>query len=105
MKPSRCSARTALSAAEVRALEALPEPVAHELQLVLQCELESDHRGEHMSLGQTSGPNGANWWLSWPVGDRQLQPLPPCPSSAATEDGPDPCTLPMGHDGAHDYEM
>ena len=94
-----------MTAAESERLVSLPEPVAHELELVLQCELQSEHRGEHMSLDQTSGPDGANWWLSWPVGERQLQRLPPCPASAETDHGPDPCTLPMGHDGAQDYEM
>lgn len=103
-KPTRCEARSALTDAEIRALESLPEPVAHELQPVLQCELQREHSGEHVSLGQ-SGGDGSNWWLSWPTGVRALQPLPICPASAVEDGEDDPCTLPMGHDGAHDFEM
>lgn len=103
MTPMRCPAQTALTSAELRALEALPDPV-NELDLVLRCELQAEHRGEHMSLGQTDN-RGHNWWLSWPAGDRLLQALPTCPATIGEDVHEEPCTLPMGHDGVHDYEL
>jgi hypothetical protein len=101
----RCTALTALTSAEFRALQALPPPLAHELEPILRCLLEADHRGEHMALGQTSGINGADWWLSWPVGDRQLQFLPICPATTEGDEEPETCLLPLGHEGAHDFEL
>lgn len=103
MEPTRCEARTPLTAAEICALESLPEPVGFELDLIAGCELQAAHRGVHMSLGQTDAL-GTNWWLTWPNGDRVFQQLTFCPVTRGTGVDEERCGLPLGHEGVHGFD-
>lgn len=57
-----------------------------------------------MAFAQTDG-RGHDWWLTWPAGDRLLQALPDCPAVMGAGVHEEPCTLPLGHDGVHDFDL
>jgi hypothetical protein len=95
---SVCWVEILLTDAELAELAAIPQP-ANELETQLWCELEAEHPGPHLTLGQASGD--IEWWLRWGLGGRDLVVLVPC--SAEGDDHV--CTLPLGHPGGHSFEL
>jgi hypothetical protein len=91
-------------------LEARPDP-AHEIEPVVECELQHGHPGSHLALGQSYG-DAAELWLRWqpgqPAGLLKVDEPGYC-----TAEGPDPeepgelmeCHMPAGHPGAHSFQL
>ena len=100
-----CGVELELSAAEARVLASMldgTQPVAS----VVYCELEADHPGSHLALGQVSGPDW--WWLRWDeAGQHRELVAAVCCDALAVPGGPGepgvPCWLPAGHAGAHGF--
>ena len=60
---ARCQSSLELTVNEVTPLIRLPDG-AHVLAEVAICELEDNHPGPHVSLGQTDGED-QDWWIRW----------------------------------------
>lgn len=108
----RCTASTSLSVDEIRLLEELPDP-AHELEQVVECELEAEHVGRHAALCQASGGSEVEWWIQWTDGgDRNLASLKPCEAELsasadqdASENVEEVCELAVDHAGGHSFHL
>jgi hypothetical protein len=107
-KLSFCGESLTLSQKEIAALEARPDP-AHELEPVLDCELEAHHHGPHLALGQAYGAE-AEVWLQWLPGERRelVEKRDYCEAEEPDPRDPDDpwtCELPAGHPGAHSFDL
>ncbi len=105
-----CAEPLALSEAEIRTLQARPDP-ANEIEPVVECELQDGHPGPHLALGQSYGA-AAEVWLRWQPGQHpELAEVPEPGFCTAEGPGPDDpgepwqCHLPAGHPGAHSFQL
>src|SRR4029077_20435420 len=80
----------------------------------LHCELEHEHRGDHVAFAQTgegASSSSAVWWMRWNATGRDVAELAYClardPGWPEDQDEDDPmfCGLPAGHRAAHEWEM
>ncbi|MEU4541834.1 hypothetical protein [Nonomuraea dietziae] len=91
---------------ELARLDTLPDP-AHELEPAAVCELEADHEGPHLALGQTSGFDH-EWWIRFRGDVREFVTPKPCPAETTDPQFPREswrCGLPQDHPGAHTFEL
>jgi hypothetical protein len=104
-----CAELLTLGEAEIRVLEARPDP-AHEIEPVVPCELQDGHPGPHLALGQAYGAI-TELWLRWLAG-QPLEFLEVAETGYCPAEGPpdpeDPgelldCRLPGGHPGSHSF--
>ena len=112
-KALRCNTRLELTVEEFLFLDRIPG-AGHAVPARLYCELEHEHRGDHVAFAQTgegvSGPQ-AVWWMRWNAASRAIVELPPClardPGWPEDQDEDDPmfCWLPAEHRAAHEWEM
>ncbi|MEU5869783.1 hypothetical protein ABZ815_52085 [Nonomuraea sp. NPDC047529] len=114
MSSHECATEVALTEDEYVHFAQVPDG-AHELVDTLQCELQADHPGPHLALGQAGGAGGVDWWLRWSATERSLIALEEETGYCETSGPPiDPqgdsddtvlCQLPSGHFGAHSWQM
>lgn len=105
-----CAEPLKLSRSEITTLQARPGPV-HEIEPVVECELQAGHPGPHVALGQAYAAE-PELWLRWLPGDCRTM-FEKTDSEYCDAEGPDPdnrddlegCLLPAGHPGAHSFRL
>ena len=105
--PQPCRATAALSQQELDALDKLPQG-ANEINFTtLSCELEAGHAGPHLALGQNYGARAR--WLQWAHDWLDIAHEDHCeadrPLFGDIPGDRDMCLLPVGHSGAHSFEI
>jgi hypothetical protein len=111
-KALRCNTRIELTVDEFLKLDRIPH-AGHAVPARLHCELEHEHRGDHMAFAQTGEGISSNavFWMRWTATDRDVVELTPClardPDWPEDQDEDDPmfCWLPTDHRGAHEWQM
>ena len=107
-----CRVQEALSQQELDLLDALPGAANMINFAMLSCELQADHSGPHLALGQMYG--GRARWLQWVPGWRHdwldIADAEHCAAeSPLVSDGiPDDrelCLFPALHPGRHSFEI
>jgi hypothetical protein len=107
-----CYEQAVLSQEELDLLDTLPG-AANEINFtVLSCELQTDHPGLHLALGQIYG--GRARWLQW-VSDRRHEWLDIADDEHCAAEGPpvsdgipddrELCLFPALHPGRHSFEI
>jgi hypothetical protein len=97
-KALRCNTRLELTVEEFLFLDRIPG-AGHAVPARLHCEMEHEHRGDHVAFAQigegVSGPQ-AVWWMCWNAASRAIAELPPClardPGWPEDQDEDDPCS-------------
>jgi hypothetical protein len=108
----RCNTRIELTVDEFLLLDRIPQ-AGHAVPARLHCELEHEHRGDHVAFAQTGEGVSSNalWWMRWTAAERIVVELPPClandPAWPEDQDEDDPmlCWLPGEHRCAHEWQM
>jgi len=112
-KALRCNLRLELTVEEFLLLDRMPG-AGHAVPARLHCELEHEHRGDHVAFAQTgegASSSSAVWWMRWNADSRDVVELPYClardPGWPEDQDEDDPmfCGLPADHRAAHEWEM
>jgi hypothetical protein len=103
MARARCDSLLMPSGKEAADLRGLLEDPDIETDELLDethwCELEIDHPGPHLALGQTDGRD-RDWWVSWTT---EITRMKPCQSIERGDDTR--CRLPLGHAGGHSFAL
>ena len=112
-KALRCNLRLELTVEEFLLLDRMPA-AGHAVPARLHCELEHEHRGDHVAFaqaGEGASSSSAVWWMRWNADGRDVVELAYClardPGWPEDQDEDDPmfCGLPADHRAAHEWEM
>jgi hypothetical protein len=98
----RCAAVTAITDVEFVFLLSLPRRFGPPFRRV-QCELSTSHVGSHVAFVMAADGGECWWWVRWDASHQELVQLQVC--NAVDQPGRDDCVLPIGHPGAHSYEL
>ena len=82
-KALRCNLRLELTVEEFLLLDRMPG-AGHAVPARLHCELEHEHRGNHVAFAQTgegASSSSAVWWMRWNADSRERRraAVLPCP--------------------------
>jgi hypothetical protein len=101
---ARCSVPTQVTAWQLAALGALPDPV-EPITPHLVCELAVGHEDDHAALAVASGGGDQWWWVRWGRQRHDVVHIDPCEGTEAEAPDAEFCLLPAGHPGSHSFDL
>jgi len=103
-KKGRCRAVAAVSPAELLRLTPVSEYVYSEEGRV-SCELVAGHAGTHVALVASAHGGDQWWWLRWDGQPGEVIQIDLCDAELQRGRYVDDCFLPVGHPGAHSFDL
>jgi hypothetical protein len=101
---ARCSVPTQVTASQLAALSALPDPV-EPITPHLVCELAVGHEDDHAALAVASDGGDQWWWVRWRRQRHDVVHIDPCEGTEAEAPDAEFCLLPARHPGSHSFDL